>query len=213
MWIYFSVSRHREYPVRVCSSEGHNFAVEPEGVQLGVGMCGELPAYSYHTTAMIAWTSSLGPVAVREAPWDVWLLKSDTHLMFWKLSSTVCLRVRANASREEHHHLESIVKTALNYFPLDNFFFLILSYWEKIVTPSRLFADNGLSCVRCDGRSWPSFHNTLNTCSAFVSNDFDPFGFVSCTMQCPDKGRGEGCNCRLTDWSFWILLLAYLECP
>jgi hypothetical protein len=35
-----------------------------------------------------------------------------------------------------------------------------------------------------------SFCNMLNTCSAYVSNDFDPFGFVSYTMQCTNNGRG-----------------------
>ena len=45
MCVNFSVvSRHREYPVRVCSSQGHNFAVKPEGVQLGVDLYGGLPA-------------------------------------------------------------------------------------------------------------------------------------------------------------------------
>lgn len=65
---FSSASRHREYPVRVCGSEGHNFAVEPEGVQLGVDVCGRFPAYSHHTTTMIAQASSLGPAAVRVAP-------------------------------------------------------------------------------------------------------------------------------------------------
>ena len=45
MCVNFSVvSRHREYPVRVCGSQGHNFAVKPEGVQLGVDLYGGLPA-------------------------------------------------------------------------------------------------------------------------------------------------------------------------
>ena len=65
---FSSVSRHRKYPVRVCGSQGHNFAVEPEGVQLGVDLCGGLPAYSHHTTTMMAWASSLGPAAVHTAP-------------------------------------------------------------------------------------------------------------------------------------------------
>jgi hypothetical protein len=164
---------------------------------------------------MIAWESSLEPVAAHQAPWDVWLFNSETHV-FWKLSSTVCLRVCAPMPQERNTTISNLslkLHWIISHWITFFFFFNYCLTGKQIVTPSRLFADNGLCCVRCDGRSWLSFHNTLNTCSAFVCNDFGPFRFVSCTMQCTDEGVRWGCNCWLIDWSFWILLLACLGCP
>lgn len=204
----FSVSRHREYPVRVCGSEGHNFAVKPEGVQLGVGMCDGLHACLCHTAVMIS--------SSRTCCWAQGTLRCVTVEELdasWKLSSTVCLRVSISVSSEEHHYLEFIVETSLNCFPLDTFNFFIVLLGE-IVTPLRLFAHNGLCFVRCEGRSWLSFRNMLNSCSAYVCNDFDPLGFVSCTVHCTNKWEGgNGCNWKWlqVDWlSFWIHFISTL---
>lgn len=79
---------------------------------------------------MIARASSLGPAAVHTAPWDVWLLKSKTHFMLWKLSSTVCFRVCVSASGEEYHHLRFFIAFK-DLFPTGSHYFFIIVLLRK----------------------------------------------------------------------------------
>ncbi|PSN44824.1 hypothetical protein C0J52_17163 [Blattella germanica] len=72
-------SRYGKHSVRVCGSEGYHTAVEPEGVQLGVGVHSSESTYSCHTAARGSGIE----------------MKNKTHIMFWRsgIAPCACLSV------------------------------------------------------------------------------------------------------------------------